>query len=169
MSSFRQKALTNLKPGASFTVSRTFSQNDVALFSDISRDYNPVHYSTDFAKAKNLDGPICHGLLVGSLLTEIGGQLGWLASEMRFSFLKPVYLNDTIRCTMTIDAIDEKGRASAEAVFSNQHDRVVLRARLHGILPGPAERGIMEKLPTPEDLPTAKPAGSSSRRKRSDG
>ncbi len=29
-----------------------------------------------------------HGLLVGSMLTEIGGQLGWLATEMDFKFQK---------------------------------------------------------------------------------
>lgn len=153
MSSLRKKAQNALKPGASFTVSRTFSTRDVALFGDISRDYNPVHYSTDFAKAKNLDDRICHGLLVASLLTEIGGRLGWLASEMRFSFVKPVYFNDTIRCTMTIEAIDERGRASASAVFTNQHKRVVLKARLEGILPGRAERELMEKLPDASDMP----------------
>jgi len=155
MPSFRQNTLNTPRPGESFTASRTFSRKDVALFGDISRDYNPVHYSTDFARAKKLDGPICHGLLVASLLTEVGGQLGWLASEMRFSFLKPVYPNDTIHCTMTIDAIDERGRAGAEAVFTNQHDVVVLKARLEGILPTNTERKLMKNLPTLDDPPPA--------------
>jgi len=155
MPPFRQNALSTPKPGESFTVSRTFSQQDVALFGDISRDYNPVHYSSEFASAKRLDGPICHGLLVASLLTEIGGKLGWLASEMRFFFLKPVYPNDTIHCTMTIDAIDERGRASAEGVFTNQDDKVVLKARLEGILPTNTERKLMEKVSTPIDPPPA--------------
>jgi len=42
-----------------------------------------------------------------------------LASEMNFRFIKPVYFGDTVKCDFTITDIDERGRAKAEAVFTN--------------------------------------------------
>jgi 3-hydroxybutyryl-CoA dehydratase len=146
MSYIRQKAVAGLKPGDSFTISRTFTEQDTMAFADISRDYNAVHFDQRFAKAKNLQGRICHGLLVASLLTEIGGQVGWLASAMTFRFKKPVYFGDTIECRFTITEVDDRNRAKAEAVFKNQQDEIVLEASLAGIIPGLPERRVMEAM-----------------------
>ena len=121
-------------------------------FADISRDYNPVHFDDRFAKVKNLDGRICHGLLVVSILTEIGGQIGWLASGMNLGFRKPVYFGDTIECRFTITELDERNRAKAEAVFRNQRDEIVMEAHLTGIVPGSPERSAMAATVAEGDL-----------------
>ena len=89
MFQIREKMTSGLKRGDSFTASRTFTAQDVTAFADTSKDYNPIHFDEEFAKAGKFRGRICHGLLVASLLTDIGGQLGWLASEMTFRFRKP--------------------------------------------------------------------------------
>ena len=146
MSHIRKQTIAGLKQGDSFAVSRTFTEQDTAVFADISRDYNPVHFDQRFANLKSFHHPICHGLLVASLLTEIGGQIGWLASEMNFRFRKPVYFGDTIECRLTITDLDDRNRAKAEAVFTNQQDEVVIEARLSGILPDSPERRVMESL-----------------------
>ena len=90
MSDIRLKAVEGLKSGDTFSVSRTFHWRDVVRFADISRDYNPVQFDERFSKVKNFDRCICHGLLIATLLTEIGGKIGWLASGMNFRFIKPV-------------------------------------------------------------------------------
>lgn len=146
MSYIRQKAIAGLKPGDSFTVSRTFTEQDTLAFADTSRDYNPVHFDDRFASAKNLRARICHGLLVASLATEIGGQIGWLASGMKFRFKRPVYFGDTIECSMTITEIDDRNRAKAEAVFKNQQNEIVIEADVTGIVPGLPERRVMEAM-----------------------
>ena len=146
MSHIRKQTIRGLSVGQTFTVSRRFSEQDVTSFAQISRDYNPIHFDERFVRAKNLKTRICHGLLVGSLLTEIGGQIGWLASEMRFHFKKPVYFGDTIACSLTITDIDARNRARASAVFRNQEDAVVLKAELAGILPGDQEREILDAI-----------------------
>ncbi len=115
-------------------------------FADITRDYNPIHFDKRFVAAKNLKGRICHGLLVGSLLTEIGGQIGWLASEMNFRYKKPVYFGDTVECSLTITKIDRRNRARAEAIYRNQDGVVVLEAELAGILPGDREREVLDAI-----------------------
>lgn len=143
MSQIRKSAVEGLKTGDTFTVTRTFTEADTTAFAEISRDYNPVHFDDRFASAKHFHGRICHGLLVASLLTEIGGQIGWLASGMHFRFRKPVYFGDTIECRFTLTQLDDRRRAEAEAVFRNQKGEVVLEASLSGILPGPAEREVI--------------------------
>ena len=153
MSHIRKKAIAGLKPGDAFVVSRTFTEQDMRAFAEISRDYNPVHFDKRFAELKNFHAPICHGLLVASMLTEIGGQIGWLASGMNFRFKKPVYFGDTIVCSFTITEVDDRLRAKAEAVFKNQHDEIVIEAYVTGVIPGPPERRIMELMGA-EGLPT---------------
>jgi 3-hydroxybutyryl-CoA dehydratase len=146
MPSIRNKAIDGLKPGDSFSASRTFTEEDMTAFADISRDYNPVHFDDRFADAKNFRGRICHGLLVASLATEIGGQIGWLASGMTFRFKKPVYFGDTIECVLTIIEIDNHNRAKAEALFKNQKNEIVIEAHVTGIIPGIPERRVMETM-----------------------
>ncbi|MDD2318359.1 MAG: MaoC family dehydratase [Desulfobacterales bacterium] len=146
MSHIRKKAAGGLEAGETFSVSRTFSELDVIQFADISRDYNHVHFDERFSKVKNFDNRICHGLLVASLLTEIGGQIGWLASGMSFEFRKPVYFGDTIRCDFTITEMDVKGRAKAEVVFTNENDIIVLEAVLTGIVPGVREKKVLKDM-----------------------
>ena len=146
MSQIRNQTIQGLSVGETFTVSRKFTEQDMKIFADITRDYNPIHFDNRFAAAKNLKGRICHGLLVGSLLTEIGGQIGWLASEMNFRFKKPVYFGDTIECSLTITEIDGRNRARAEVIYRNQDGAIVLEAELAGILPGDRERRILEAI-----------------------
>ena len=81
-----------------------------------------------FAEIKKLRDAICHRLLMASLLTEIGGQISWMASGMSLRFKKPVSFGNTIHCSLTISDVDERLRAKAEAVFENQHDETVIDA-----------------------------------------
>jgi 3-hydroxybutyryl-CoA dehydratase len=146
MSYIRKKAIAGLKRGDSFAVSRAFTEQDTMAFADISRDYNAVHFDHRFAQARNFHDRICHGLLVASILTEIGGQIGWLASAMNFRFKKPVYFGDTIECCFIITELDDRNRATAEAVFKNQQDEIVIEAYLAGIIPGSSEKRVMEAM-----------------------
>jgi acyl dehydratase len=146
MSEIRNRTIQGLQVGDTFTISRRFTEEDMMIFADVTRDYNAVHFNARFSKAKNFKDRICHGLLVGSMLTQIGGQIGWLASVMDFRFKQPVYFGETITCRFTITAIDERLRASAEAVYFNQDGNLVLEAELKGILPDAAERRILDDM-----------------------
>jgi acyl dehydratase len=146
MSAIRKRAVEGLRPGDTFTASRTFTEDLTRAFGDLSLDYNPVHYDRRFASAKGFDGLICHGLLVGSLLTEVGGQIGWLATGIEFRFLKPVYFGDTVTCHFTLLEIDERARARGRAVFTNQEGSTVVEATLTGRVPGEAERKVLAQM-----------------------
>lgn len=146
MSEIRARTIQGLQVGDTFTISRRFTEADVKTFADITRDYNAVHFDSRFAAARHFRDRICHGLLVGSLLTEVGGQIGWLASVMNFRFKQPVYFEDTITCKFTITHIDERQRARAKALYLNPDGDIVLEAELEGILPGKTERQILDAM-----------------------
>jgi acyl dehydratase len=146
MSQIRRQTIEGIQEGQIFRTTRTFEEVDMVHFAEITHDYNPIHFDNRFARAKKFQGRICHGLLVGSLLTEIGGQCGWLATRMDFHFIKPVYFGDTITCELTITQIDHRNRATAHAVFTNQDQTVVLEALLEGILPGNSEKEILSQM-----------------------
>jgi acyl dehydratase len=142
----RQRAVEGLKAGDTFTYSRTFTQEETESFGDMTRDYNPIHYDLRWAEAKGFKRLICHGLLVGSMLCEMGGQVGWLATGMKFNYIKPVYFGDTITCKITIARIEDNGRAEVEAVFFNEADQQVCYALLTGRLPLNHEREILKRM-----------------------
>jgi acyl dehydratase len=142
----RAQASRGLRPGDCFVAERTFTEAEVRDFAAMSRDYNPVHFEPRWTALKRFQGPVCHGLLVGSLLTEIGGQIGWLATNMGFRFRRPVYPGDTVTCRMTLLEVDERWRARAEAVFLNQRQETVIEANLEGIIPGPREQALLQDM-----------------------
>lgn len=158
MSELRKTAIDGFKEGDSFSISRTFTEEDMMAFADITRDYNPVHFDDRFARAKGLKGRICHGLLIGSMVTELGGQVGFLAYNFSFTFKGPVYFGDTITCTMTMTEIDENGWAKARGVFVNQSGKTVLEFEGNGIPPGEEERKILAEMVAEGD-PTNKLRG----------
>lgn len=142
----RKMAITGLAEGDMFSYERVFTQAETMAFGDMTHDYNPVHYDERWTGAKGFKGLICHGLLVGSMICEFGGQVGWLASGMSFKFIRPVYFGDTIRCAVTITRIAESGRAEAEGVFTNQHGDQVGFVHLTGRLPMDSERALLKQM-----------------------
>lgn len=142
----RRQAIAGLKAGDVFRYRRTFTEPETTAFGDLTRDYNPVHYDRRWAALKGYRGLVCHGLLVGSMVCEFGGQVGWLASAMSFRFIKPVYFGDTVTCEVAITRIEENGRAEAEALFWNQEGAQVGHAQLKGRLPLSAERELLAQM-----------------------
>lgn len=142
----RVKVAQGIKEGDSFSYTRTFTRDETNSFGDLTRDYNPVHYDSRWTALKGFKGLICHGLLVGSMICEFGGQAGWLATGMNFKFIRPVYFGDTIHCAITITKIGESGRAEAEAFFTNQETEQVCYAHLTGRLPIRPERDLLKQM-----------------------
>ncbi len=146
MSQWRKRAAEGLSPGDRFSFSRVFSREEVAAFGELTRDYNPVHYDEAFAEQKGFEGPISHGLLAGSMICEIGGQLGWLATGMDFSFKKPIYPGEPITCELTVDGVDASRFARAHARLTNQDGVEVMAVALEGFLPDPAARDRLSQM-----------------------
>ena len=146
MTQIRKRASEGIQIGDTFSVTRTFTEEDVQTFGNVSRDYNPIHLEDRWVEVKGFKDRICHGLLVAGMVTEIGGQIGWLASGMNFRFIKPVYFGDSITLTFTVVDIDERLRARGEGTYINQNAVTVLECEIFGILPGPEDREVLRKM-----------------------
>ena len=142
----RQKAVQGICAGDTFTISRRFSAEEIKQFAEISKDDNPVHSDPEFYQGKGFTAPICHGLLVAALITEVGGQIGWLATKMTFSFQKPVYADETITCRITISEVADNLFAKAKATITKNDDLIVLEGRLEGFLPKEKDRQSLQRL-----------------------
>ena len=157
MSEIRAKTIQGLQAGDEFTITRTFTEADMTAFAAITRDYNPVHFDDRFAGGKNFKGRICHGLLTAGMITEVGGQIGWLATRMNFTFKKPVYFGDTITCRFTITEVDDRGWARAEAEMQNQDGITVVDAWITGRLPGTGDIEVLEAMVAEGDPTNQRP------------
>lgn len=128
-----REAFDTMQAGQTFTFRRTFTEGDVALFCGVTGDYNPYHIDEMFAQSSFFGRRIIPGLLTASMITHIGGMLGVLATEMHFSYIAPVYIGDTITCTVTFTEKDDQKRLfHATASLVNQHGVEVLRSQFSG-------------------------------------
>src|SRR5215210_8554642 len=128
-----KEAFDAMDVGQTFTFRRTFTGGHVALFCGVTGDYNPYHQDESFAKASWYGRLTIPGLLTGSMLTHIGGMLGFLATEMSFEYVAPVFVGDTLTCTVTVIEKDEaKRRIVCGVDFVNSEGAQVLRARFAG-------------------------------------
>jgi acyl dehydratase len=118
--------------GETFTAARTFTTEDVRRFAEVTNDTQPIHTEPDE------DGRlVVHGLLTGSLLTDIGGDLELLARTMEFGFRRPVRTGERITCTWTVESVAEREDRYAlenDVVFRDEAGETVATARVEGVL-----------------------------------
>lgn len=111
---------------------RTFSEDDVRLFAETSGDQGAHHVERD-ARGRLM----VHGLLTATLPTKIGGDLNYVAREMVFEFLRPVFTGDRIRCEVTLTSVEpDAGRTNVAASFRcvNQEGKEVMTGRTRGVV-----------------------------------
>ncbi|XRD27044.1 enoyl-CoA hydratase [Lysinibacillus fusiformis] len=122
-----------LQMGEKITFERTFTKEDVELFTKVSKDEG-VHHITPDEQGRF----VVQGLLTATLPTKVGGDYNVLARNMNFEFLRPVFSEDTIRCDVIIEQFeqDEKNRTAITAIFTciNQLDKEVLKGSFSGII-----------------------------------
>ncbi len=103
--------LEDLEVGQSATYRRTFSDDDVAGFAQISGDDNPLHLDEEFAAGTRFKTPIMHGMLTTSLWSTIVGTLlpgpGCAYMSQSLNFYQPVRVGEEVIATLTIKAIDQ--------------------------------------------------------------
>lgn len=111
---------------------RTFTEEDVRLFGQLSGDQG-IHHVTPDAQGRIM----VQGLLTATLPTKIGGDMNYIARNLTFDFLRPVFVGDTIRCETTIRHLEEvDGRINMQStwVCRNQHNKEVMTGHTHGII-----------------------------------
>ena len=125
-----------MKVGDVTSWQRTFSEDDVRLFNKISGDEG-VHHVTPDEQGRLM----VHGLLTATLPTKVGGDMNFIAREMKFQFHRPVFAGDTINCEVAIVALepaDKYTNVRSEFVCRNQHGKEVMSGYALGVIRQPA-------------------------------
>ncbi|WP_236692927.1 MaoC/PaaZ C-terminal domain-containing protein [Aneurinibacillus tyrosinisolvens] len=111
---------------------RTFTTEDVNLFSKVSGDEGVHHVIPD-----EQGRLVIQGLLTATLPTKIGGDFNVLARKISFEFLRPVFTGDRIRCEVVIEQYEEKNDRTYMAtnfVCRNQHEKEVMTGQFSGVI-----------------------------------
>ena len=117
---------------ASITWERTFTEEDIRLFNQVSGDEGIHHIMPD--EQGHL---MVHGLLTATIPTKIGGDMNFIAREMRFQFHRPVFAGDTVKCEAIIvefEPGEEYINVRTEFVCRNQHGKEVMTGHAQGIV-----------------------------------
>jgi acyl dehydratase len=118
--------------GQKFTYDRVFTVEDVALFTRITGDAGRHHVVPD------AEGRVMvQGLLTATLPTKFGGDINYLARDMRFTFIRPVFTGEKIVTEVVcIEAVDEDRvvRLAFDVVCKNQQGKEVLKGSTNGVI-----------------------------------
>ena len=117
--------------GQSASRSKTFTDEDVRQFAEVSGDHNPVHLDDDYAAGTVFGKRIVHGVLTASLISALaandfpGPGTIYLGQELKFK--KPVFIGDTITATATVISFrEDKGILKLQTNCTNQDGDVVI-------------------------------------------
>ena len=124
------------------TRGRTVTETDIALFSAVSGDWNPIHNDAAFAANGPFGTRIAHGLLLVAMMTGLAPISGQAVVALygldKVRFTNPVALGDTITYTSKIAALqargDGRGIADLDFQICNQHDQVCVAGTIKLLL-----------------------------------
>ena len=111
-----QKYFEDLQTGdRDRTVGRTITEADIVNFAGLSGDFNPIHMDRAFAEKTFFKKRIAHGILVFSVASGLFTQSEMntfmkksviALMEIKWKFLKPVFIGDTIH--LEVEIIEKK-------------------------------------------------------------
>lgn len=126
-----------MKIGDRISWQRKFSEEDIRLFNQVSGDEG-VHHVTPDDQGRLM----VHGLLTATIPTKIGGDMNFIAREMKFQFHRPVFSGDTIDCEIIILELERAEtitKVRTEFVCRNQLGKEVMTGQAQGVIRPPAK------------------------------
>ncbi|CAI9102162.1 OLC1v1000384C1 [Oldenlandia corymbosa var. corymbosa] len=129
-----------LKIGQPLKLTRQFSDSDIAEYSKLSRDSNPLHFDPECAKLAGFDDRLVPGLLVATLFPRIIAAHfpGAVYASQTLQFKLPVYLGEEITGVVGATSIKEM-RNKYVAKFSTKcfknGDTLVIDGEATAVLP----------------------------------
>lgn len=100
-----------LRTGDRVEKRRTVGKEQVDLFTQLVGDMNPIHSDPEAARAAGFKGAIAHGMVAGSLFSEIlGNDLpgpGAIYLEQSFKFVAPLYVGTEVSLVVEVVHVRE--------------------------------------------------------------
>lgn len=115
---------------------RTITEADIVLHAGQTGDFYPHHMDAEWCSTQPFERRIAHGTLILSVAIGMtAGDINPLAMSYgydRVRFIRPVFINDTIRVLATISEKREHPRRSTQGIVAeavevlNQNQQIVL-------------------------------------------
>jgi 3-hydroxybutyryl-CoA dehydratase len=117
--------------GQTATLEKTITQEDMDHFIAITGDENPLHVDDAFARQTFFGQKIAHGMLSAALFSTLVGMhlpgIGAIYKSQTLTFLKPVFINDTVTARFEIMDIDpDAEEILIKSWIENQHGQTVI-------------------------------------------
>ncbi len=117
------------------TYGRTVTESDIVIHAGQSGDFFPHHMDEEWCKTQPFKKRIAHGTLIFTiavgLTADVVNEKAMTYGYEKLRFIKPVYIGDTIKVTVTIkDKKDHKkpgyGLVTEVVETFNQHNELVM-------------------------------------------
>jgi 3-hydroxybutyryl-CoA dehydratase len=102
--------IEDFEVGQHATFSKSFTEDDLRRFIEITGDVNPLHVDDEFAGGTQFGRRVLHGMLTASIFSTMVGMLmpgtGAIYRSQTLRFLRPVYPGDTVTAHFVVRSID---------------------------------------------------------------
>jgi acyl dehydratase len=118
-----------------YTKGRTITETDIVIHAGQSGDFFPHHMDEEWCKTQPFKKRIAHGTLIFTvaigLTADVINEASMTYGYDRLRFIKPVFIGDTIKVSVTIkNKADHKkpgfGLVTELVEAKNQHDELVM-------------------------------------------
>ena len=111
--------------GQHVTFTKTFTEDDLRRFIEITGDVNPLHVDDAFAAGTPFGRPVLHGMLTASIFSTMVGMLlpgtGAIYRSQTIQFLLPVHLDETVTAHFVVRSVDRaKHRLEIDSWIENE-------------------------------------------------
>jgi len=137
------KRIEDFEPGQHVTFTKTFTEDDLRRFIEITGDVNPLHVDDEFAASTPFGRRVLHGMLTASIFSTMVGMLlpgiGAIYRSQTIRFLLPVHLDETVTAHFVVRSVDRaKHRLEIDAWIENEKGEHVIE--------GVCEAGLLRPL-----------------------
>jgi 3-hydroxybutyryl-CoA dehydratase len=117
--------IDDFEVGQHVTLTKTFTEDDLQRFIEITGDKNPLHVDEAFAARTQFGGRVLHGMLTASIFSTMVGMLlpgtGAVYRSQTLNFLRPVRIGDTVTAHFVVRSIDRtKHRLTIDSWIENE-------------------------------------------------
>ena len=123
--------IEDFEPGQSASFRKTFTDDDVRRFIEITGDTNPLHVDDAFAARTQFGRRVIHGMLSASIFSTMVGMLlpgtGAIYRSQTIRFLLPVHPGDTVTAHFVVRSVDRaRHRLEIDAWIENEAGQHVI-------------------------------------------
>ena len=112
---------------------KNVTQQQINLYAQASRDFNPIHIDEDFARKSPLGGTVAHGMLILAYISQmmtIAFEQDWISrGKLNVRFKEPARPGDVVTASGNIrkvESADNETKVHCNVFCYNQKGQVVI-------------------------------------------